>query len=177
MTLPSSGAITMAQVATELGVSQTGINLNQSNVRTLAGKPSGTISMSDLRGKSNGGASISIGAYNDGYSQYYGYGTSEFASSPFGTMTPNNKLTAAPGVAMRAFNWSNLLYTMYLIVVQASGSSAPFTPNAAYDLIVAGVTYRGTANPEGTSLSALISSAQFNAMPKSGTVAVNAIKV
>lgn len=54
MTLPASGPISMSQVATELGVTASGINLNQTNVRTLAGRPSGTISMSDLLGKSNG---------------------------------------------------------------------------------------------------------------------------
>lgn len=53
MTLPASGPISMSQVATELGVTSTGINLNQTNVRTLAGRPSGTISMSDLLGKSS----------------------------------------------------------------------------------------------------------------------------
>ena len=43
----------MSQVATELGVTASGINLDQANVRTLAGRPSGTISMSDLLGKSS----------------------------------------------------------------------------------------------------------------------------
>lgn len=52
MALPT-GTISMSQVAAELKISQTGINLNDSRVRALAGKPSGTISMNDLRGKSN----------------------------------------------------------------------------------------------------------------------------
>ena len=44
----------MSQVNTELGRSATAsINLNETEVRTLAGVPSGTISMNDLRGKSN----------------------------------------------------------------------------------------------------------------------------
>lgn len=44
----------MSQVNTELGLSSTTtISLNQSNVRTLAGVPSGAISMNNLRGKSN----------------------------------------------------------------------------------------------------------------------------
>ncbi len=54
MTLPASGAISLSQVNTELGLaSTTTISLNNSNVRTLFGKPSGTISMSDGYGKSN----------------------------------------------------------------------------------------------------------------------------
>jgi hypothetical protein len=51
-TLPS-GTISMSQVNTELRrpASQS-INLNDAQVRSLAGKPSGAISMNDLRGKS-----------------------------------------------------------------------------------------------------------------------------
>lgn len=44
----------MSQVNTELGLAATTtISLNQANVRTLAGVPSGQISMSNLYGKSN----------------------------------------------------------------------------------------------------------------------------
>lgn len=50
MTTPS-GTITMANVATELDVSATGINLNQQNVRRLAGQVSGTITMQNLQNK------------------------------------------------------------------------------------------------------------------------------
>lgn len=53
MALPSSGTITMAMIATELGISPTGLSLNDSRVRTLAGVPSGAISMANLYGKSN----------------------------------------------------------------------------------------------------------------------------
>ena len=44
----------MAQVNAELGLlATTNISLNQANVRALAGVPAGTISMNDLRGKTN----------------------------------------------------------------------------------------------------------------------------
>ena len=53
MALPGSGAISLSQVNTELGLASTSaISLNQSNVRNLAGAPSGAISMSQLHGKS-----------------------------------------------------------------------------------------------------------------------------
>lgn len=51
MALPSSGPITMAQVAAEIGISASGLSLDDSRVRQLAGRPSGSISMSDLLGK------------------------------------------------------------------------------------------------------------------------------
>lgn len=51
MTLPT-GTISMSQVSVELGRNSTAaINLNDADVRVLAGKPSGAISMNDLRGK------------------------------------------------------------------------------------------------------------------------------
>lgn len=48
--LPSAGSISMEQVRTELKRNGT-ISLNDTDVRKLAGRTSGTISMADLRGK------------------------------------------------------------------------------------------------------------------------------
>jgi hypothetical protein len=54
MTLQSSGAISLANVNTELGRSSTAtISLGETAVRTLAGVASGAISLSNLYGKSN----------------------------------------------------------------------------------------------------------------------------
>lgn len=62
MALPSSGSLSFAQIRTELNGSGS-ISLGDSNVRGLAGKSSGAISFSDLRGKSsflNGSASYNV---------------------------------------------------------------------------------------------------------------------
>ena len=53
MALPSSGSLSMSQIAAELNISATGLSLNDSRVRQLAGKASGAISFADLRGKSS----------------------------------------------------------------------------------------------------------------------------
>lgn len=85
MALPSTGPISLANVNVELGLSSTtNISLNQTAVRTLAGKSSGTISMADLRGKSN---VITLTAGYDEYdvtggsSQYVGF-TQGYRLSP-----------------------------------------------------------------------------------------------
>ena len=51
MTLPTSGPISLGMVAQELGISLP-LSLGDPRVRALAGKPSGPISLGDLRGKS-----------------------------------------------------------------------------------------------------------------------------
>jgi len=54
MPLPASGAISFNAINVELGVAgTTQANINQATYRTLAGIPSGTISLADFYGKSN----------------------------------------------------------------------------------------------------------------------------
>lgn len=53
MTLPSTGTISFEDINVELGRSPTApISLNDPEVREMAGKPTGIISLADLRGKS-----------------------------------------------------------------------------------------------------------------------------
>lgn len=56
MTTPASNPISLTNVAAELGISANGIELGQANVRTLAGVPSGPISLTNLLNKSAGTA-------------------------------------------------------------------------------------------------------------------------
>jgi hypothetical protein len=54
MTLPASGPISFNAINVELGVAgTTTANINQASYRTLAGVPSGTISLSNFYGKTN----------------------------------------------------------------------------------------------------------------------------
>jgi hypothetical protein len=54
MTLPASGAISFNAINVELGVAgTTSANINQASYRTLAGVPSGTISLASFYGKSD----------------------------------------------------------------------------------------------------------------------------
>lgn len=89
MTLPvSPNSISMAQVNTELGRASNyaNSNLNESVIRTLFGKPSGAISMSDGHGKSSRtyvhtGTMVpqkmanKSGGYDHGYIQHLSLGT------------------------------------------------------------------------------------------------------
>ena len=87
MALPSSGPITMAQVAAELGISASGLSLNDSRVRQLAGKPSGAISMADLRGKSSVWVATLIPARVASYSTGYGGGAGVLSPNVFNGIT------------------------------------------------------------------------------------------
>jgi len=51
MALPASGAISMSQVATEIGVSQTGLSMNHAWIRALANEFSGAVDMNSLHGQ------------------------------------------------------------------------------------------------------------------------------
>lgn len=59
MALPSTGTITMGQVRVELRKDGS-LNLGNTDVRTVAEKPSGTIKMSDLHGKTGWVESVSF---------------------------------------------------------------------------------------------------------------------
>jgi hypothetical protein len=104
MTLPVSGPISLNNVNVELGLSGTAlISLNQASVRTLAGVPSGAISMNNLYGKGNR-VSLSV-IYS--VSEYLGPETVSISSLPGYvagktdlTVTVNDGIWLAAGLAV-----------------------------------------------------------------------------
>jgi len=96
--LPSSGVISLLDVRTELSGSGA-VTLNDANVRTLAAKPSGIISLADLYGKSAINkpttGNITVGAhytfeYNDNLDLYgYNLTISNNLYPNFGSITPS----------------------------------------------------------------------------------------
>jgi hypothetical protein len=88
MALPSTGKISLEQVRTELN--KTGsISLGNTDVRNLAGKTSGIIKMSDLRGKSAAkilfSGQLTVGLHTDEVT--YGFGKSTWGN--YGKLNPN----------------------------------------------------------------------------------------
>lgn len=117
MTLPASGAISMSQVATELGISATGLNLNDSRVRTLAGIPSGSISLNALHGKSNF-PPLSVSAPNTSR-------TSSAAGT--GTLTTTSLATASGGSGGYTYLWQFVSGDTGTTVVSATNNSGAFS--------------------------------------------------
>jgi hypothetical protein len=76
-----TGSINFSNVESELSISVgSGLNLDDSRVRNLAGVPSGSISMSQLRGKSAGASIIAGSGAAMGAPNTHGYQTTNFGS-------------------------------------------------------------------------------------------------
>jgi hypothetical protein len=142
MTLPSTGPISLANVNVELGLSSTtNISLNQTNVRTLAGVPSGTISLSNLYGKSNALA-ITISPSSL-------YTTRSGAGSVTSAAATGSGTGGAGGYT---YAWTYVSGSSYTINSSTSASTT-FTTNLVAEQYKSGV-YRCTVTSGGVTASA-----------------------
>lgn len=107
MALPSSGAISLSQVNTELGkASGAAISLNDAAVRSLFGKVSGAISMSDGHGKSSVVApTITRGTHSGAY----GYSNGIYYFYSGAVLRVNFTLGGSPATV----TWSNISGSAY----------------------------------------------------------------
>ena len=142
MTLSTTGPISLANVNVELGLSSTAtISLNQANVRTLAGIASGTISLSDLRGKSNAPTiSISPGSL---YTIISGGGSATSSSAT---------ATASGGAGGYTYAWTRVSGDSYTINSSTSASTT-FTTTLSNGQFKSGI-YRCTVTSGSVTASA-----------------------
>lgn len=133
MALPSSGTLSMTQIAAELGISKTGLRLGDSRVRALAGKSSGRIAYSDLRGKSAGmrfrftvGYASKVAGNSTRQTTGYGYQDSSQSIDNIGTAVDVVE-------NLRAKNGSTYAMKLYVcmpekFITQSGGGGGGFPP-------------------------------------------------
>lgn len=101
MALPATGTITAAMVNVELGRAATApFSLNDSAVRTLAGKPSGAISFADLRGKSAVTVVVTISPPSHGSTS----STNMSASATYTVSVTKNGVATTPSARLWTFD-------------------------------------------------------------------------
>lgn len=120
MTLPT-GQISLSQVNTEIGYPSTQlISLNDTNVRILAQKPSGQISMSDLRGKAWLTQEMVLDWVQDNRNTAFnwvfgGSGDSRYVNNPYQRYVSTSTVTfnySLSGAALPDSNWTTIILTV-----------------------------------------------------------------
>lgn len=129
MTLPASGLISIGMVAAELGIGLP-LSLGDSRVRALAGVPSGTISLSNLYGKSGAAPLSATGSNASAFaSSFSSPGTvscapSVMAGGGSGTITYLWEFTSNPGGCGLGNTTSSQCAVSHSYLKNASGSAS-----------------------------------------------------
>lgn len=123
MTLPASGTIRLTDVMNELRITNPGraypISLGDADVRTLAGVPSGSISLTNLYGKSSSTPmSGSVPNVND---------SDAINSAADHTRHTPIAVSLAGGTAPFSYAWTKLSGTGAVIAANAANTTADFT--------------------------------------------------
>lgn len=126
MALPASGAISLSNVNTELGLTATAaIDMNTTNVRTLFGVASGAISMSNGYGKSNAPAVFSFTRTISANTQNYNLRADMLAGGYSGTGAFTANVTINSGI----YVWSDTTATAGFDTGSLSGGTINLTNN------------------------------------------------
>lgn len=134
MTLPTSGALSIGDVAAELGIGLP-LELGDSRVRALAGVASGAISLSDLYGKSaSGTGGGGTGGGGTGTSTDFTASLADASDTAQGNYTASSGYNApvnlymdvAGGQAPYSFAWSKLSGSGTITNVNAASTTHVF---------------------------------------------------
>lgn len=137
MALPSSGAISLNQMHTEVGgTSGTTVGLNDSDVRGLISKASGAqMSFNEWYGASatsNWSATVTVGSSLAFKVYSYGYGVATATTSAFGSITDSTVDNYSGSPSLHRLSWSATAF----LTLQISGNHA----NSGWSTLTIGST-------------------------------------
>lgn len=155
MTIKSSGIISISDINIELAFNSAAQkSLNDGDVRTLLGKSSGIISLSDAYGKTKvtSGGTLKASALVTTSETYYGWGGGPLWTSLYpGFGTPQgSEITGASGKLLSAIYWyypADAAFGILAAYCRSANATLNIKINGiSYSLPIAGLNYFSTAD-------------------------------